>query len=65
MTLGFTQTLTGMNTRNISWDKDGPCIRLTTLSEENTFYLVLRAAGFQELYFSLSLIILYNSLYYY
>jgi len=31
MTLGSTQPLTEMSTRNIYWDKGGRCVRLTTL----------------------------------
>ena len=31
MALGSTQPLTEMNTRGISWDKDGRCLRLTNL----------------------------------
>ena len=31
MAQGSTQTLTEMNTRNISWGKGGRCVRLTTL----------------------------------
>jgi len=31
MTLGLTQPLTEINTRNISWGKGGWCVGLTTL----------------------------------
>jgi len=31
MALGLTQSLTEMSTRNISWDKGGRCVGLTTL----------------------------------
>jgi hypothetical protein len=31
MSLGSTQPLTEMSTRNISWGKDGRCVGLTTL----------------------------------
>ena len=31
MALGFTQPLTEMSKRNISWGKGGRCVRLTTL----------------------------------
>ena len=31
MTLGLTQPLTEMSTRNISWGKDGRCVGLTSL----------------------------------
>jgi hypothetical protein len=31
MDLGLTQPLTEISTRNISWDKGGRCVRLTTL----------------------------------
>jgi len=32
MTLGSTQPLTEMSTRNVSWGKGGRCVGLTTLS---------------------------------
>jgi hypothetical protein len=39
MTLGFTQSLTEMSTRNNSWGKGGRCVGLTTLPPSCVDYL--------------------------